>query len=372
MNVKRIGLGLAKSVFRVHGIDERGKTVLRRQLRRNRIHEYFSNPVPCLIGVEACASPRYRARTLIAMGHTVRLIAPRFAKPYVKGNKNDANGAEAIRGAAGRPNMRFVPVKSVARQDIQALHRARSERVHQRAAEVNQIRGLPGEYGIVVAQRVTALRRALPEILEDGENGLTGSFRQLPEGLREDPVSPDARTATRDPAVQKLASEHAGARRLLKLRGAGPITATALAASPGDGRMFRRGREASARVGTVPGQHSSGGKDKPLGVGERGDACPRTLLIHGARAVIKTAKDKDDSPGRRIQNLCGRRNKDIAAVALANTTLRMAWAVLAGGENYRAPEERAHAQPARVAARQAGPVSGGFLKRKKPLHDCGA
>lgn len=346
MNIMRIGLDLAKSVFQVHGIDEHGKTVLRRQLRRNQIHEYFGNLVPCLIGMEACASSHYWARSLIAMGHTVRLIAPQFVKPYVKGNKNDANDAEAICEAVGRPNMRFVPVKSVAQQDIQALHRIRSELVHQRTAKVNQIRGLLGEYGLVVAQRVTALRRALPEILEDGENGLTGSFRQLLEGLREDLVNLDTRIATQDQAMQKLASEHAAARRLLKLRGVGPITATALVASLGDGRMFRRGREASAWVGIVPGQHSSGGKDKLLGISKRGDAYLRTLLIHGARAVIKTAKDKDDSLSRWIQNLCSRRNKNIAAVALANKTLRMAWAILASGEEYRPPEERAHAQPA--------------------------
>lgn len=346
MNIMRIGLDLAKTVFQVHGVDEHGKTVLRRQLRRNQIHEYFSNLVPCLIGMEACASSHYWARSLIAMGHTVRLIAPQFVKPYVKGNKNDANDAEAICEAVGRPNMRFVPVKSVAQQDIQALHRVRSELVHQRTAKVNQIRGLLGEYGIVVAQRVTALRRALPEILEDGENGLTGSFRQLLEGLREDLVNLDTRIATQDQAMQKLASEHADARRLLKLRGVGPITATALVASLGDGSMFRRGREASAWVGIVPGQHSSGGKDKLLGISKRGDAYLRTLLIHGARAVIKTAKDKDDSLSRWIQNLCGRRNKNIAAVALANKTLRMAWAILTSGEEYRPPEEGAHAQPA--------------------------
>ena len=346
MKITRIGLDLAKAVFQVHGVDAQGKAVLHRQLRRNQMQDFFRNLAPCLVGMEACASSHYWARTLMAMGHTVRLIAPQFVKPYVKGNKNDANDAEGICEAVGRPSMRFVPVKTIEQQDIQALHRIRSELVHQRTAKVNQIRGLLGEYGIIVAQRITALRRALPEILEDGENGLTGSFRKLLDGLREDLVNLDARITVQDQAIQELANAHADARRLLRLRGVGPVTATALVASLGDGRMFRRGREASAWVGVVPGQHSSGGKDKLLGISKRGDAYLRTLLIHGARAVIKTAKGKDDRLSCWIQNLCSRRNKNIAAVALANKTLRMAWAILTSGEDCRSPEDLADAQPA--------------------------
>lgn len=345
MKITRIGLDLAKAVFQVHGVDAHEKAVLRRQLRRHQMHDFFRNLAPCLIGMEACASSHYWARTLMGMGHTVRLIAPQFVKPYVKGNKNDANDAEGICEAVGRPNMRFVPVKTIEQQDIQALHRIRSELVHQRTAKVNQIRGLLGEYGIIVAQRITSLRRALPEILEDGDNGLTGSFRTLLHGLREDLVNLDARITSQDQAIQKLANEHSDARRLLRLRGVGPITATALVASLGDGRMFQRGREASAWVGVVPGQHSSGGKDNLLGISKRGDAYLRTLLIHGARAVVKTAKDKDDRLSCWIQGLCSRRNKNIAAVALANKTLRMAWAILTSGEDYRSPEDLADAQP---------------------------
>lgn len=350
MKIMRIGLDLAKNVFQVHGVDMQGKKVLGRQLKRSQMMGFFQQLSPCLIGMEACASSHYWARTLAAMGHEVKLIAPQFVKPYVKGNKNDANDAEAICEAVSRPNMRFVPVKTIEQQDIQALHRIRSELVHQRTAKVNQIRGLLGEYGITVAQRITALRKKLPEILEDAENGLTVGFRLLLDGLREDLVNLDERIATMDHAIQKLAQEHAAAKRLQQLRGIGPITATALIAAIGDGRMFKRGRDAAAWCGLVPGQHSSGGKDKLLGISKRGDAYLRTLLIHGARSVIKSAKDKDDRLSRWLQSLCSRRNKNIAAVALANKTMRMAWALLTRGADYQPDygkaENRADAEPA--------------------------
>ena len=334
MKIIRIGLDLAKDVFQVHGVDVQGKMGLRRQLRRNQMREFFQKQPPCLIGMEACASAHYWARTLMAMGHEVKLIAPQFVKPYVKGNKNDANDAEAICEAVGRPNMRFVPVKTIEQQDIQALHRVRTELVHQRTAKVNQIRGLLGEYGITVERRVERLRKRLPEILGDAENGLTACFRELLNGLREDLVALDQRIDSMDQAIQRLAQEHAGAKRLQQLRGIGPITATALIAAIGDGRMFKRGRDAAAWCGLVPGQHSSGGKDRLLGISKRGDAYLRTLLIHGARSVILAAEDKDDRLSRWLQSLCSRRNKNVAAVALANKTMRMAWALLARGADY--------------------------------------
>ena len=334
MKVTRIGIDLAKNVFQIHGVDRTEKKVLARQLRRNQMTGFFQALEPCLIGMEACASAHYWARTLGAMGHTVKLIAPQFVKPYVKGNKNDANDAEAICEAVGRPNMRFVPIKTVEQQNIQALHRIRSELIRQRTAKVNQIRGLLAEYGITVGKGVSCLRHKLPDILEDAENGLMMQFRVLLLGLREDLVHLDERIKAMDLSINKLAQEHGDARRLLRLRGVGPITATALVASLGDGSQFTQGRQASAWVGIVPGQHSSGGKDKLLGISKRGDAYLRTLLIHGARSVVKTSKDKDDALSRWVQNLCARRNKNVAAVALANKTMRMAWALLTSEAEY--------------------------------------
>jgi transposase len=346
MKVTRVGIDLAKDVFQIHGVDSQGKTVLRRKLRRSEMVKFFKDLPGCLIGLEACASSHHWARQLSELGHTVKLIAPQFVKPYVKGNKNDANDAEAICEAVGRPTMRFVPIKTVEQQNVQALHRIRTELVRQRTAKVNQIRGLLGEYGIVARQGVAVLRKALPEILEDAENGLMSDFRALLAGLREDLVYLDERVMTLDQTINTLANSHSDARRLLKLRGVGPITATALIASLGDGHLFQRGREASAWIGLVPGQHSSGGKDRLLGISKRGDAYLRTLLIHGARSAIRAAKGKEDSLSRWVQNLCSRRNKNIAAVALANKTMRMAWAILKSGADYQADYRQVRAQTA--------------------------
>lgn len=258
MNITRIGLDLAKSVFQVHAVDHKGHRLFSRALKREKMMAFFQNLSPCLIGMEACASSHFWARTLMAMGHEVKLIAPQFVKPYVKGNKNDANDAEAICEAVSRPTMRFVPVKTVEQQDIQALHRIRQEQVRQRTALVNQIRGLLSEYGIVISRRVESLRNALPDILEDAENRLTADFRILLKGLQEDLLHLDDRIGSQDQAIKKLSQEHEGAKRLQQLRGIGPITATALIAAIGNGRQFARGRDAAAWCGLVPGQHSSG------------------------------------------------------------------------------------------------------------------
>ncbi|MCT8061964.1 IS110 family transposase [Klebsiella pneumoniae] len=334
MNITRIGLDLAKSVFQVHAVDHKGHRLFSRALKREKMMAFFQNLSPCLIGMEACASSHFWARTLMAMGHEVKLIAPQFVKPYVKGNKNDANDAEAICEAVSRPTMRFVPVKTVEQQDIQALHRIRQEQVRQRTALVNQIRGLLSEYGIVISRRVESLRNALPDILEDAENRLTADFRILLKGLQEDLLHLDDRIGSQDQAIKRLAQEHEGAKRLQQLRGIGPITATALIAAIGDGRQFARGRDAAAWCGLVPGQHSSGGKSKLLGISKRGDTYLRTLMIHGARAVLRYPQNKDDRLSQWLQKLCNRRNKNIAAVALANKTMRMAWALLVRGQDY--------------------------------------
>ena len=334
MNITRIGLDLAKSVFQVHAVDHKGHCLFSRALKREKMMAFFQNLSPCLIGMEACASSHFWARTLMSMGHEVKLIAPQFVKPYVKGNKNDANDAEAICEAVSRPNMRFVPVKTVEQQDIQALHRIRQEQVRQRTALVNQIRGLLSEYGIVISRRVESLRNALPDILEDAENKLTADFRILLKGLQEDLIHLDDRIGSQDQVIKRLAQEHEGAKRLQQLRGIGPITTTALIAAIGDGRQFARGRDAAAWCGLVPGQHSSGGKSKLLGISKRGDTYLRTLMIHGARAVLRYPQNKDDRLSQWLQKLCNRRNKNIAAVALANKTMRMAWELLVRGQDY--------------------------------------
>jgi len=301
---------------------------VRKKLSRAQMLVYFQKLPPCLIGMEACSSAHYWARELQKIGHTVKLMAPQFVKPYVKSNKNDANDAEAICEAVARPTMRFVAIKSIEQQDIQAVHRIRSELVQQRTAKVNQIRGLLGEYGLVVGQRIDVLRKALPLMLEDAENGLTVDFRTLLEGLQQDLITLDERVDDMDKKIKLLASSNEDAKRLQQIPGIGPITATALISAIGDGKQFKRGRDLAAWLGLTPRQHSSGGKDRLLGISKRGDAYLRTLLIHGARAVLKVAGNKEDPRSRWIQNLCGRRNKNIAAVALANKNARIVWALL--------------------------------------------
>jgi transposase len=328
MNVKRIGLDLAKQVFQIHGVDKQEQVVLRKQLRRHQMLNFFRNLPPCLIGIEACSSAHYWARELLKLGHTVKLMAPQFVKPYVKSNKNDANDAEAICEAVSRPNMRFVAIKTIEQQDIQAMHRIRSSLIQQRTAKVNQIRGFLAEYGIVVERSVDKLRKALPLLLEDAENGLSFDFRVLLTGLQQDLTGLDDRVSELDKKIQSLASSHQTAKRLQQIPGIGPITATALVCAIGDGKQFKRGRDLSAWLGLTPRQHSSGGKECLLGISKRGDSYLRTLLIHGARAVLRVAGKKEDPRSCWLQNLCSRRNKNIAAVALANKNARIVWALL--------------------------------------------
>jgi transposase len=334
MNIKRIGIDLAKQVFQLHGVDGQEKVVLRKQIRREQLLDHFKKLPPCLIGMEACGGAHYWARELQKLGHTVKLMAPQFVKPYVKSNKNDANDAEAICEAVARPNMRFVAIKTIAQQDIQAIHRIRSELVQQRTAKVNQIRGLLAEYGIVVGRRVDVLRNALPQLLEDAENGLTADFRVLLDGLKQDLVTLDERVDDLDKKIKALANSNPAAKRLQQIPGIGPIIATALICAIGDGKQFKRGRDMAAWLGLTPRQHSSGGKDRLLGISKRGDAYLRTLLIHGARSALKVAGKKDDPRSRWLQNLCNRRNKNIAAVALANKNARIAWALLSKETDY--------------------------------------
>jgi transposase len=334
MNVKRIGIDLAKQVFQLHGVDYNEKVVLKKQLTRTKMLTYFQSLPPCLIGMEACGSAHYWARELQKLGHTVKLMAPQFVKPYVKGNKNDSNDAEAICEAVSRPNMRFVTIKTVAQQDIQAVHRIRSELVKQRTAKGNQIRGLLVEYGVVINKRIDVLRNALPCILEDAENGLSFDFRILLEELREDLIALDERVSTLTEKINVLAKSNEDAQRLQKIPGVGPMTATAIISAVGDGKQFKCGRDLAAWLGLTPKQHSSGGKERLLGISKRGDAYLRTLLIHGARAVLRVSETKTDSLNCWLQNLCNRRNKNIAAVALANKNARIIWAILTKKTNY--------------------------------------
>ena len=336
MQITRVGVDIAKSVFQVHAVDRHDRRQWEKKLKRTEWVEALCERVPsdALVVMEACASAHHWGRELQRRGYRVRLIAAQFVKPYVKSNKNDRVDAEAICEAAGRPSMRFVPVKSVAQQDAQAAHRIRSELIKQRTAVVNQIRGLVGEYGLIEPTGIGQLRRALPCWLEEAENGLSESFRVQLSELREDLQRLDERVGVQDARIARQVKEDPVARRLLTLRGVGPLTATALAGALGDGRAFVKGRDFAASLGLTPRQHSSGGKERLLGISKRGNAYLRRLLVHGARAVIRHARHRDDGLSRWVNALAARKHVNVATVALANKTARMAWAIAHGGVEY--------------------------------------
>lgn len=336
MKVTRIGLDIAKNVFEVHGVDEHGKVVLRKTLKRDKVTEFFANLPPCLIGIEACGSAHHWARRLTKPGHTVRLMAGQFVAPYRKSGKNDSNDAEAICEAVGRPNMRFVPVKSEEQQAVLMLHRARSLMVENRTAQVNQIRGLLAEFGLVVPQGIEKLRHQLPDILEDAENGLPVLARETLSDLMEQLRHWDERVSHYDRQIECWAANSESAQRLMRVEGIGPITATALVASVGDAKVFDSGRQFAAWLGMVPRQHSSGGKFRLGAITKRGDPYLRKLLIHGARSVIATLSRRNDAKSRWVQQLKERSGANIAAVALAAKHARIVWALLTTGEAYRA------------------------------------
>ena len=244
-----IGLDIAKQVFQVHGADKAGRAVLRRKLRRSEVARFFSEQSPCLVGIEASGSAHYWARVLGELGHTVRLMAPQFVKPYVKSNKNDANDAEAICEAVTRPNMRFVPQKSVEQQDLQCLHRVRSRLVACRTQLINQVRGLLAEYGIVLPQHAGQVRSGLPAVLEDAENQLTGFGRELFQGLYEELAELDEKIAAADSRIQIAFENTPDCRRISAVEGVGPLIATAIVAAISNGHAFENGRQFSAWLG---------------------------------------------------------------------------------------------------------------------------
>ena len=335
MKITRVGLDIAKQVFQVHGVDEHGKARVGKQLARARVREFFAQLPPCLIGIEACASAHYWGRELTKLGHTVKLMAAQFVIPYRKRSKNDANDAEAICEAVGRPNMHFVAIKSEEQQSVLMVHRARTLVVANRTAQVNQIRGLLGEFGLVVAKGVARLRRELPGILEDAENGLPALAREVLAGLLEQFHEFDAQVSAYDRQIRALAAASEPARRLMQVEAIGAQTATALVASMGDPHVFKSGRSYAASLGITPRQHSSGGKERLGKITRQGDRYLRTLLVHGARAYLRVVDKKTDAKSAWARALKERRHVNVAAVALAAKHARVAWAILAHGTEYR-------------------------------------
>ena len=335
MKITTIGLDIAKSVFHFYAVNATGKLVKKQQLKRKQMLEYTANLEPCLIAMEACGGANYWSRKLIQQGHQVKQIAPQYVKAFLKGNKNDYNDAEAIAEAAQRPTMRFVPIKSIEQQDVQNIHRQRERIKKERTALVNQIRGLLAEYGIVMDKKISVVRRELPLILEDAENELTPLSRELFNELLDELRGLDERLARCEKRIKAVNQENAVCLRLDEVLGIGDITASALYAAVGDGKDFANGRHLSAWLGLVPGQHSSGGKANLLGISKRGNSYLRTLLIHGARAVLRYVATKTDRFSRWAQSVLERRGHNKACVAVANKIARIAWVIIAKGETYR-------------------------------------
>ena len=334
--VTTIGLDVAKHTFQVVGCDRHGHEVSRKVLRRGHVKAYFANLPVCVVGIEAGASAHFWARELQKLGHEVRLIPPQHVKAYVRENKTDYHDARAIAEAVRRPDMRFVAVKTPAQQDGQALHRLRAARVQERTALCNQVRGVLAEYGIVLAPGVGTVRRQLPELVEAGSNDLSEFLRTLLRECAQQLGELDAHIACYTRMLAAHASGHAAVQRLQTVPGFGPVVASVFHAFVGTGQAFRRGRDVAAALGLVPKQHSSGGKTVLLGISKRGDRYLRSLLVHGARAVLRRAAHRDDRLSRWVTRLQATRGTNKATVALANKLVRIGWAVVRTETQYRA------------------------------------
>src|SRR5215470_18053759 len=335
-DISVVGIDIAKRVFHLVGMDERGKIVMRKRCSRGEVLPLLANLGPVTIGMEACGGAHYWARCLREQGHEVKLMAPQFVKPYVKSNKNDMRDAEAIAEAVTRPSMRFVPLKDVAQQDIQALHRVRERLVTARTALVNEMRGLLAEYGIVLPQGMAKFRQTLLSTLEAEQTKLTSLGQELFHRLFAELGSLEAELASYQEKLEALADTHLVCQRLLTVPGIGPLTATALMAAVSDAQVFKNGRQFAAWLGLVPKQYSTGGQTRLLGISKRGDSYIRKPLIHGARATLRWARTKTDRRSQWIRGLLERRGWNRTAVAVANKHARIVWALLSRGEVYRA------------------------------------
>ncbi|MGH7923366.1 MAG: IS110 family transposase [Candidatus Binatus sp.] len=336
MEITTVGIDLAKSVFALSCADARGKAVLRRQLRRGQVLEFMAKLKPCVVGMEACGGAHYWARAIGALGHAVRLMSPALVRPYrSRPDKHDRNDADAICEAVRRPQMRYVAAKSIAQQDLLALHRVRAQLMKQRIALSNQLRALLHERGVVARLGAAGLRQALRDALADEHNEVSGALgellRELSGRLREF----EQRIAALDRRLECAAQDDERCQRLMQVPGAGPLTASALVAMVGNAREFKSGRELSAYLGLTPRQHSSGGKTVMLGISKHGDRYLRTLLIHGARSVLYRKRIHAHPRAAWAARIMAARAPNVAAVALANHNARVLWALLTRGSNYR-------------------------------------
>jgi transposase len=337
MEIRTIGIDLGKTIFHLVGVNARGAVVVRKKCSRTQLLRFTSNLRECLIGMEACGGSHFLGRALREQGHDVRLMPAQYVKPYVKTNKNDYIDAEAIAEAVTRPSMRFVPIKTDDQLDLQSLHRVRERWVVRRTAVINQIRGLLLERGITMRKGREHLQAALPQILENADNKLSGALRVLLTQLQWEMQYLHRQIAESDKLIMRIAGELEPCKRLVAIPGIGPLIATATIAAIGNGAAFKKGRGFAAWLGVVPGEHSTGGKQKLTETSRRGNKYLRKLFIQGAHSVLLQRTKQTSGLSVWLANLVSRKRAQVATVALANKMARMAWALLTKGEAYRPP-----------------------------------
>ncbi|EAA4303961.1 IS110 family transposase [Salmonella enterica subsp. enterica serovar Weltevreden] len=336
MNIVFLGIDLAKNVFQLCGLNQAGKPVYTKRTGRKELLQTLANIPACLIGIEASTGAFYYwQREFEKLGHKVKVISPQYVKPFVRGQKNDGNDAQAIAVALMQPTMQFVPPKSPEQQDIQALHRARQRIVNHRTATVCQIRGLLLDRGIPIGSAVSRARRAIPLILEDAENGLSSRMRRTIAELYDLFNDLGRRIHFFDKEIETVFRQSEACQRIAKVKGIGPETATAVVAAIGKGTEFKNGRHFAAWLGLVPRQHSSGDRQVLMNMTKKGDKHLRTLFIYGARAVVRVATNNNDGHmNQRVNQLKERRGFNKTTVAVANKNARIIWSMLRNDTGY--------------------------------------
>jgi len=333
-NITLLGIDLAKEVFQLHGVNEHGKKVLGRKVKRSELPILIANLPKCKIAMEACGSSNYWSRKFMSYGHEVTQISPQHVKPFVQGNKNDKNDARAIVIAAQQDDMPTVPTKTVEQQSIQMIHRYRESLVHDRTALANRIRGYLREMGIFLITGLSQVRKQVPLLLEDASNELTGDMRKIIFSCHKKILELDLEIKEYTQKIEQFCEDNAACKRLMQLSGVGPMIASIVYATMGIPHHFKNGRHYAAFLGLVPKEHSSGGKQCLMSISKRGDRYVRGLLVHGGRSVVKHADNKSDSLSCWVQRIKAERGYNKAAVAVANKNARHMWAILAYGDKF--------------------------------------
>lgn len=329
-----LGIDLAKNTFQLIGVDKHHKVVMKRRCQREKLIEIVSNLPSCTILMESCGTSNHWGRRFQEMGHTPKLISPQHVTPYVANHKNDYKDTEAIIEVGTRPRTKFVQIKTLEQQDIQSIHRVRERLINNRICLSNQIRGLLLEYGIVIPKGFSSLKSKLVELLSEGSGLISDEIQEVLVDIYEEFKTLSESISKYDKKIETISNQQESCKLLKTIPGIGPITATALYASMGNGSQFKNGREMAAQIGLVPKQHSSGDRQLLLGVTKKGNRDLKQLLIHGARAVVARAEKKEDKRSGWINKLAAKKHFNVVATALANRTARMAWAVLQTSQPY--------------------------------------